>query len=179
MIVAIGGPPGSGKTTVAERFAQAHAYALVSAGRKFRQMAKDRALDLEAFGTAAERDPEIDRSLDHAVLEEILRQDSVGRDVIVDGRIQAHLLAARRVPCLKVLIDAPLAVRAQRVAGREKKDTKAAEREISAREMSERVRYKSLYGIDLTDRSVYDLIIDSSDKTPDQIVELVWSRVEG
>src|SRR5512137_218415 len=88
MIVAIGGPPGSGKTTVAERFAQAHAYALVSAGLKFRQMAKDRGLDLEAFGKAAEADPDIDRSLDHAVLEEILRQDSLGRDVIVDGRIQ-------------------------------------------------------------------------------------------
>jgi predicted cytidylate kinase len=179
MIVAVGGPPGSGKTTVAERFARSHAYALVSAGLKFRQMAKDRGMDLEAFGKAAERDPEIDRSLDHAVLEEILRQDSVGRDVIVDGRIQAHLLAARRVPCLKVLIDAPLAVRAQRVAGREKKDTKAAEREISTREQSERIRYKALYGIDLADTSVFELIIDSSDKTPDQIVELVWSRVEG
>ena len=179
MIVAIGGPPGSGKTTVAERFAQAHAYALVSAGLKFRQMAKDRNLDLEAFGKAAEADHDIDRSLDHAVLEEILRQDSLGRDVIVDGRIQAHLLALRRVPCLKVFIDAPLEVRAKRVAGREKKDTKAAEREISAREASERLRYRSLYGIDLTDRSIYDLVIDSSDKTPDRIVELVWSRVGG
>lgn len=179
MIVAVGGPPGSGKTTVAERFARAHAYALVSAGLKFRQMAKDRGMDLEAFGEAAEADPGIDRSLDHAVLEEILRQDSLGRDVIVDGRIQAHLLAARRVPCLKVMIDAPLKVRAERVARREKKDTEAAEREISAREKSERVRYQALYGIDLADRSAYDLSIDSSDKTPDQIVALVWSRVEG
>src|SRR5574340_40318 len=179
MIIAIGGPPGSGKTTVAERFSRAHAYALVSAGLKFRVMAKERGMDLEAYGRAAEADPGIDRSLDHAVLEEILRQDSVGRDVIVDGRIQAHLLAARRVPCLRVLIDAPLKVRAQRVAGREKKDTEAAEREISAWEASERIRYKALYGIDLTDRSVYDLVIDSSDKTPDQIVEIVWSRVEG
>lgn len=179
MIVAIGGPPGSGKTTVAERFAQAHAYALVSAGLKFRQMAKDRRLDLGAFGKAAETDPEIDRSLDHAVLEEILRKDSLGRDVIVDGRIQAHLLTLRRIPCLKVLIDAPLKVRAERVAGREKTDARAAEREIAAREASERQRYKRLYGIDLADRSVYDLTIDSTDKTPDQIVELVWSRVEG
>jgi len=178
MIVAVGGPPGSGKTTVAERFAQAHAYALVSAGLKFRQMAKDRGLGLEAFGKAAEVDPEIDRSLDHAVLEEILRKDSLCRDVIVDGRIQAHLLTLRRIPCFKVLIDAPLRVRAERVGGREKKEPEAAEREISLREASERLRYKTLYGIDLADRSVYDLVIDSSDKTPDQIVELVWSQVE-
>ena len=179
MIVAIGGPPGSGKTTVAERFAQAHAYVLVSAGLKFREMAKARGLSLEAFGKAAEADPGIDRSLDHAVLEEILRQDAYGRDVIVDGRIQAHLLDQRRVPCLKVLINAPLAVRAERVAGREKKSPNAAEREISDREKSERVRYKALYGINLDDTSLFDLVVDSSDKTPDQIVGLVWSRVEG
>jgi predicted cytidylate kinase len=178
MIVAIGGPPGSGKTTVAERFAQAHAYALVSAGLKFRQMAKDRGMDLEAFGKAAESDPEIDRSLDRAVLEEILRLDSQGRDLIVDGRIQAHLLTLRRIPCLRVLIDASLEVRAERIAGREKEKPKDAEREISVREASERLRYKILYGIDLKDRSVYDVVIDSSDKTPDQIVDLVWSRVE-
>ncbi len=179
MIVAIAGPPGGGKTTVAERFAQAHAYALVSAGLKFRAMAKERGLTLEALGKAAEADPEIDRSLDRGVLEEILRQDASGRDVIVDGRIQPHLLAQRRVPCLKVLIDAPLDVRAKRIAGREGNDPKAAEKEIVRRAESERRRYKAIYGIDVTDRSVYDLIIDSSDMTPEKIVDLVWSKVEG
>ncbi len=178
MIVAIGGPPGSGKTTVAEKFAQAHAYHLVSAGLRFRQMAKDRGMDLLAFSQAAEKDLEIDRALDRAVLEEILRYDTGGRDVIVDGRIQAQLLAARRVPCLKVLIDAPLEVRAKRIAGRETTASRKAEAEIQTREASERARYQTLYAIDLADRSVYDLVIDSADKTPDQIVELVWSQVE-
>ncbi|MEK6987936.1 MAG: (d)CMP kinase [Candidatus Thermoplasmatota archaeon] len=179
MIVAVGGPPGSGKTTVAERFAQAHAYTLVSAGMRFRKMAQEAGVDLEAFGRKAEKDPEIDRALDHAIREEILWNDSTGRDVIVDGRIQAHLLVLRHVPCLKVLIGAPLEVRAQRVAGREQKSVEAAKQEISARETSERSRYKSIYGIDLDDTSLYDLVIDSSDKTPDEIVALVWSRVEG
>ncbi len=179
MIIAVGGPPGSGKTTVAERFAQAHAYTLVSAGLRFRKMAQDAGVDIEAFGRKAEADASIDRALDHAVLEDILRYDSVGRDVIVDGRIQAHLLRLRRVPCLKVFIDAPLEVRAQRVAGRERKSVEAARHEISEREKSERSRYRSIYGIDLADKDLYDLILDSSDKTPDAIVALVWARVEG
>ncbi len=179
MIIAVGGPPGSGKTTVAERFAQAHRYMLVSAGLRFRKMAQEAGLDLEAFGRKAERDPSIDRALDQSVLEEILRHDSVGRDVIVDGRIQAHLLRLRRVPCLKVFIDAPLDVRAQRVAGRERKSVEAAKEEISEREKSERSRYRSIYGIDLADKGLYDLIVDSSNRTPDAIVTLVWARVEG
>ena len=179
MIVAIGGPPGSGKTTVAERFAAAHGYVLVSAGQKFRAWAKERGLSLEAFGSAAASDPEIDRALDRAVFEEVLREDAAGRDVLVEGRIQAHLLAERRVPCLKVLIDAPLPVRARRIAGREKTSAKAAEREIVERAKLERSRYKALYGIDLENRSLYDLVIDSSDKTPDQVADRVWARVEG
>lgn len=179
MIVAVGGPPGSGKTTVAERFARDHGYVLVSAGLKFRAWAKDRGLSLEAFGKAAASDPEIDRALDRAVFEEVLREDAAGRDVIVEGRIQAPLLAERRVPCLKVLIDAPLAVRAKRIAGREKTSAQVAEKAIVERGTLERSRYEALYGIDLEDRSLYDLVIDSADKTPDQIVALVWARVGG
>ncbi len=178
MIVAIGGPPGSGKTTVAERFAKAHVYALVSAGAKFRELAKAKGAGLNDFGKIAEADPAIDRALDGSVLEEVLKLDATGRDVIVDGRIQAPLLAQRRVPCLKVWIDAKLDVRTERIAGREKTGLKETRREIIQREASERRRYKAIYGINLADTTIYDLVVDSSDKTPDEIVELVWSAVE-
>lgn len=177
MIVVIGGPPGSGKTTVATRFAKGHGFVLVSAGEAFRKMARDRGMDLEALGRRAEQDPDIDRSLDRLILEEILRRDSADADVVVDGRIQAPLLAARRIPCHKVWIEAPLDVRAKRIAGREDKPLDVVKREILRREESERTRYRSIYGIDLDDRRVYDLVVDSSDKTPDDIVALVAARV--
>ena len=179
MIIAIGGPPGSGKTTAAERLADVHGYVLVSAGAMFRQMAQAHGMDLTAFSAEAERDFGIDRELDRRVLEEVLRQDTFGSDVVVDGRIQAYLLAQRRVPCIKIWIDAPLEVRAERVAGREGKSPSAARREIEDREGSERRRYRAIYGIDLADRSGFDLVVDSSDKSPDEIVSLVLSQVEG
>ncbi len=179
MILVIGGPPGSGKTTVAERWSKVRGYALVSAGMRFRAMAKERGLSLEELGRLAEADPEIDRSLDRAVYEEIESNASNGRNVVVDGRIQAYLFAQRHVECLKVLIDAPLDVRAERIAGREKKSVEAAKSEITARERSERARYKSIYGIDLKDTRLFDVVIDSARKTPDEIVALIASRVAG
>jgi len=179
MILVIGGPPGSGKTTVAERWSKVRGYALVSAGMRFRAMAKERGLSLEELGRLAEADPEIDRSLDRAVYEEIESNASNGRNVVVDGRIQAYLLAQRHVECLKVLIDAPLDVRAERIAGREEKSVEASKREITARERSERARYKSIYGIDLKDSRLFDVVIDSARKTPDEIVALIASRVAG
>src|SRR5207249_12150585 len=179
MILVIGGPPGSGKTTVAERWAAARGAVLVSAGTRFRAMAKERGLSLEAFGRAAEHDPSIDRALDAAVLSEIRTHVAQGRDVVVDGRIQAYLLAKEQILCLKVLIDAPLAVRAKRIAGRERTTVEEAKREILARERSERIRYKSIYGIDVGDTRIFDLAIDSEDRTPDEIVAKIAARVGG
>jgi cytidylate kinase len=179
MILVIGGPPGSGKTTVAERWAATHSYVLVSAGTKFRAMAKERGVTLEALGRAAEKDPSIDRALDRAILEEIRARTAAGSNVVVDGRIQAHLLSKERIPSFKALIDAPLEVRARRIAGREKKGVADAKREIVAREESERIRYKTIYGIDLRDTAVFDVVIDSGEKTPDEIVAMIAARVRG
>src|SRR2546427_4790296 len=179
MILVIGGPPGSGKTTVAERWAAARGAVLVSAGTRFRAMAKDRGLGLEALGRAAERDPSIDRALDKAVLSEIRAHVAKGRDVVVDGRIQAYLLAKEKIPCLKVLIDAPLAVRAKRIAGREGTTVEEAIREVTACEQSAGMRFESIYGIDLGDTRIFDLMIDSRDRTPDEIVTLIAARVGG
>ncbi|HKZ90132.1 MAG TPA: nucleoside monophosphate kinase [Thermoplasmata archaeon] len=177
MIVVIGGTPGSGKTTVAERFAERYGYVLVSAGAMFRQMAAAHGKDIVAYSGEAERDHSIDRELDRRVLEDVLRHDTFGSDVIVDGRIQGHLLALRGVPCLKVWIDAPADLRADRVAGRDGKTVDEARTEISFRERSERTRYLAIYGIEVRDTNAYDLVVDSAGKAPEDIVELVWSRV--
>ena len=78
-----------------------------------------------------------------------------------------------------MLIDAPLAVRAKRIATREGTTVEDAKREISTRERSERIRYKSIYGIDVGDTRIFDLVIDSRDRTPDEIVAMIAARVRG
>ena len=177
MIVAISGPPGSGKTTVAEGFAKAHRFEVVSAGAAFRERAKDFGKSLETFGQYAEEHPEVDRDLDDEVLRKVERLSKAGKDIVVDGRLQPWLFRKRGIPCLAVLIDASLDVRAERVAGREGKSVRDAKKEIRERERSERARYSKVYGIDVRDPSVFDLVVDSSSKTPDAVVAIIAERV--
>jgi cytidylate kinase len=47
------------------------------------------------------------------------------------------------------------------------------------REECEAERYRSWYGIDLKDMSVYDLVVDTSKLIPEEIVELIVSRMGG
>ncbi len=176
-VVAIGGPPGSGKTTVAELLAKRKGFKLVSAGRLFRQMARERGMSLEEFGTLAAEDHSIDKTLDTTVMEEVKERVSRGEDVVVEGRLQAHLLSRESVGAVKVWLEAPLRVRVKRVSGREAKSEGVALREVQEREALESARYHEIYGINLGDMSVYDVVLDTSDKTPSEVVEHLIQEV--
>ena len=69
-------------------------------------------------------------------------------------------------------------MRAERIAGREGKSVKVAKKEIRERERSERARYSKVYGIDVRDTSIFDLVVDSSDKTPDDVRRILEERVK-
>ena len=63
--------------------------------------------------------------------------------------------------------------RARRVATREGADQAASLEVNRAREASERRRYRTYYGIDLDDRSVYDLVFDSTTAAPQALAESI------
>lgn len=182
MIVTIGGPPGGGKTTAATLFAETYGYTLISAGALFREMAAERGMDLLSFGVHAERHHDVDRELDEMVMAAVRKAVLDGNDAVVDGRIQAHLLTRAMLRGFRVFLTAPIDVRAKRIADREGKSEKQALEEILVRERSERARYKSIYGIDLDDVSVYDVELDSFQFRPEVIVRKIreeanaWAR---
>jgi len=169
MIITVGGPIGSGKTTVAKAIAEKFGFRHISAGAIFREMAKERNLSLEEFSRLAEKDIAIDRAVDE-------RQKELAKkgNVVIDGRLSGTMISSD----FKIWLTAQLDVRAKRVAEREGKDFQTALRETKKRERSEVKRYKKFYNIDLNDISGYNLVINTSLWSAKEVVEIVSVAVK-
>lgn len=168
MIVTVGGPIGSGKTTIAEALAEKFDLRHISAGRVFREMAEKMGMSLAEFSKFAEEHHELDREVDE-------RQVEMAKEgnAIVDGRLSGWMLDAD----LKIWLNAPLKVRAKRVANREKKSFEVALRETKDRERSEKKRYEEIYDIDLDDLGVYDVILNTAKWDAEGVVEIIEKMI--
>ncbi len=76
------------------------------------------------------------------------------------------------------MLNADVETRIKRVIERENGDYKQRLKEILKREKSEEIRYKKYYNIDIKDTSIYDLIIDTSDKNPNEILKIIVNKIE-
>ncbi len=170
MKITISGPPGSGKSTLSKMLSAKLGLELVSMGDIFRKLATERCMSLDEFGTLAKCNDEIDRKLDDAQKKIAKEKDNI----ILEGRLSGFLVDAD----LKVWLKAPLKIRAERIAKRENKTLSSAMKETSEREECERLRYLNYYKIDIRDLSVYDIVIDSTKLSPEEICEIVGKAVE-
>jgi cytidylate kinase len=171
VVVAIGGPPGSGKTTVAKallkRFRQLR---YVSAGEIFRQLAEEKGKSLCEFSRYAESHPEIDRMIDR-------RTSDAAMDgkVLIDARLAGWM--AKKAD-IKILITAPVKVRAKRIARREGRRYKSVLEETLKRERSEAKRFKKFYNIDVNNNSPYDMVLNTERLSRQETERIVGAVVD-
>ncbi|MGN1044863.1 MAG: (d)CMP kinase [Candidatus Methanomethylophilaceae archaeon] len=175
MRITISGPPGSGKTTACKTLSEKLGLEAVVFGRIFRQMAAERNMSLVEFGDLAERDPSIDEHIDSAILD-IARSKE---DVILESRLSAYMLSRNSIPAFKIYLSASPEVRMGRVGLREGETVEEAAKVTREREASEAKRYMMYYGIDIGDLSVYDLVVDTDNLNPDQVIEVIMDAIGG
>ncbi len=157
MLVTISGLPGSGTSTASRAVATALDLDHVDGGQVFRALAAERGVDLAAFGRIAEADPTIDVELDSR-----LAQRGHKGDVVLESRLAGWIAHNEGLIGLKVWMACDDGERARRVAQREGRTPNEARRLNEVREASEAQRYLAYYGIDITDLSPYDLIVDTT-----------------
>ena len=172
MLITVSGPPGGGKTTTASRLAERFDLEHVSGGDIFRALAEERGLSPLEFNKLAEEDDEIDRDLDRR-----LREIATERDgVVLESRLAGWL--ADEYADFRIWLDAPVGVRAARIADREDKAVELAENETVEREASEALRYEEYYDIDIADLSIYDLVVNTARWDAEGVLDVVSTAVE-
>jgi predicted cytidylate kinase len=145
----------------------------ISAGDFMRELASQRGITLLELSRLAESDESIDREID----ERSAHHASEGDGFVLDARIGWHFVPHS----FKVFLDVRPEVAASRVFGArrgtepENVDLEATQESIRRRTDSERQRYLDYYGLDYLDPAHYDLVIDTSELTPDQVVDMIVS----
>jgi CMP/dCMP kinase len=131
-------------------------------------MAAERGMSLAEFGTYAAVQPAVDIELDRRLAE----RARAGR-VVIESRLAGWIARNEELDGLLVWIDCDDDVRARRVAAREDKTLDQALVENAEREKIERDRYHALYGIDIADLTIYDLVLDSGRLSAAEIADRI------
>lgn len=171
MIITIGGPPGSGKSTVARMLKERTSLRYVYAGEIFRNEAMKRRMSLIELSQRCQQDPDLDKELDMRMIDEAKKGDA-----ILEGRMIGPLCAREGIPSTRIYITASPKIRAQRSRERDGGEIDKVMEEMEHRECLERERYIRHYGIDPSDPKWYDLIIDSSDISADAVLNILVEK---
>ena len=173
MLITVSGPPGSGTTTVAQRVADRLALELVPGGEVFRALATERSMSLPEFGLYVADHPEVDVELDSR----LARRAREG-GAVIESRLAGWIAHNERLASLVVWIDCDPRIRAQRVAAREGVSVERALADNEERQRVERGRYLALYGLDLADLSIYEVVLDSGQLRPAALADRIVGAAE-
>ena len=171
LVLTISGLHGTGKSTYARRIAEEFNLRHISAGELFRQIAAERKLSIAELSCEAEKNISVDVLLDERTRAEIRS----GR-VVVDGLLTGWM--SRGFIALKIYLTTSYRIRIARIALRDGVSYAKAEKSTVLRESIEKRRFKSLYGIDIYDLSIYDLVLNTGLISIEHNVEIVKSFIE-
>ena len=172
-IVTISGLPGSGTSTASTKLRTRLNWSYVNAGQIFRMLAKEADMTLNEFGARAETDPTIDRELD----KKMIRYAEKGEPVVMEGRLVGWMTLQKKIPALRVWLEATISTRASRLSLRES-DSQALSN-MKVREESELKRYKDFHNIDLQDLSIYDIVISTDFHSADEVAKKIQAGLSG
>lgn len=180
-LITISGDIGSGKSAVGKAVAAVLGFAYMSSGAIQREEAAARKLSILQLNQLAESQPEIDYAID----ERIAQIGRTGDKLVIDSRMAWHFVPHS----FKVFLVTEPTIAAQRIMAALRNnesypDLAQAMQEIQARRASESKRFMQFYGVDLTDQSQFDLVINTSHVSIETEVKVLsdcfqaWQKTE-
>jgi len=167
--IAVSGKSGCGNTTVSRLLADALDIRFINF--TFRSLAQEKGLSLKEVLVLAAKDDLWDREVDTRQVEMAREQGGC----VLGSRLAIWMLTEAD---LKVFLTAQAETRAKRIQGREG-DCLADVAEFTAsRDKQDHERYLRIYNINNDDYSFADLIIDTDDINPAEIVRLIIAELD-
>jgi cytidylate kinase len=177
MHITITGKLGSGKSTVAKKLVELYGFEIFSTGAILRAAAAERGMDVLELNKELSAKLDSDRSMDDLIDNTTIRVAAERKDdkLIFDSRMAWHFVP----DSFKVFVTVAPCVAAERVMkdprpGEPAEDVDELCAELVERSKVEQARFQALYGVDYYDYNNYNLVVDSSNRTPDEIVSIIW-----
>jgi len=178
MHITITGRLGSGKSTICKILGAKYGYQTYSTGAIQREIAQQHNISTLEMNNLMARDLSFDHEIDDTV-----RRISIERaadTIIFDSRMAWHFA----VNSFKVFVNVDPLVAAHRVMSDPRGKVEAyssvedAKTKLHERAKLENERFIEIYGVDYFDYSNYDLIIDSTNATPEMLAEHVYDKFQ-
>jgi CMP/dCMP kinase len=172
MIITISGKPGAGKTTISKLLAKKLKYKEYYVGQMRRDAAKRKKLTIQEYNKVGETDSSTDKEVDKY-------QEQIGKtedNIIVQGRTSFKFIPHS----FKVYVDVDFNKGAERIwrnlqhqNDRNEGTYKTIEelkKAVKERIKSDTIRYKKYYNLDVYDKKHYDVCIDTTNKTAEEVI---------
>ena len=177
MIITITGKPCSGKGTASKEFCKKYGFEYIGTGNMFREYAKQYGHDILSFQEQSSLVTKIDNLIDTKIYQ--IGQTKLNENIIIDSRLAWHFIPNS----FKVFIDIDDETAAKRLfsANRDSESVQTleeAKQSLIERWNIENERYQKLYNIDNLNLNNYDLVINSKNLTPMQVVEEIYKNYQ-
>ena len=162
----------SGKWTVSKLLAEKLWYEIVSIWDMKRKLAAEMWINIIEFNKMGDN-PENAKEFD-LKYEEFQQNLKLTDNIILDSRLWFYA----QPKAFKILLDVDEEIAGERIFKAERSTDKHATKnhainEVKERNSSDKERYMKLYNVDLWDPNNYNLVIDTSERTPEEVLEII------
>ncbi len=178
MLISITGKLGSGKSTICGILSEKYGYEIFSTGSINREVARKLGITTLELNERLKIDHSLDDEIDSTVTR--LSIEKKDEKLIFDSRMAWHF--AKDTFKIFLTIDPMEAARRvmlnQRGAEERYESVEEACAGLIKRGNVERERFIQIYGVDYFDNNNYNLIVDTTSRTPEEIVNIIMMNYE-
>lgn len=173
--ITISGLPGSGKTTVAKKVSEILNCSYLSVGDLKGQFAKEKGMTIDEFMKTCPPEEVHQKADDYQK-----KLGKTNQSFVFEGWLAYHFIPNS----FKIFLDVNEEVSAERVFKDQREDEKKCETKEEVKKMlKERLeisdtQFYKYYGIRFLDKNNFNLIIDTSSLTPEEVVKIILKQIK-